>query len=79
MVFEAGNASVLSRISPAVHKLWKSRFRRPRPTYTAPNEANEEFELKQLNKPPFTKPFKDYTSFTFPRGVNTQTESKIIT
>ena len=78
MVFEAGNARVIARISPALQKLWKSRFRRPRPKYTAP-KANEDFELKQIIQPQLTKPIKDYTSFTFPRGVNTQTETKIIT
>ena len=31
MVFETGNASVITRISPALEKLWKSCFRRPRP------------------------------------------------
>ena len=31
MVFEAGNASEISRNNPALEKLWKSRFRRPRP------------------------------------------------
>ena len=31
MVFEAGNASKITRINPALEKLWKSCYRRPRP------------------------------------------------
>jgi len=74
-IFASGNACNMSRIKPALEKLWKSGLRRPVPKYTT-TTANEVFELKQI--PQFAKPFNEVNSFTFPRGVNTQRDRQII-
>ena len=71
-IFASGNASKITRINPAIDKLWKSCYRRPVPKYTT-SMANEDFELKQI-----PLPAKPINSFTFPRGVNSHTDRQII-
>ena len=70
MVFEAGNASKITRNNPALEKLWKSCYRRPWPNIpihyinAASNARQDELTAHTQNANSSCE-FSNYATFNF--------------